>query len=246
MTEKIILQTESLSKSFGKFEALRDASLTVREGKAHAIIGPNGAGKTTLVNVITGLFKPTSGTVRLADEDITTASIHDIARRGLVRTSQITSLFSGLTVRDNVEVAVVAREKYRTEGRAEQRRPASSADLIDLVGLSPVADRRVDSLSHGDQRLLELAVALAIEPSVLLLDEPTAGMSPLETGRFIDLVNGSLKLKYTVVLIEHDMAVVMGTADQICVLHQGSIIADGAPEEIMSDRFVREAYLGSA
>jgi branched-chain amino acid transport system ATP-binding protein len=230
---------------FGKFVALSNASLSIAEGVTQAIIGPNGAGKTTLVNTISGQIKATSGKVSLDGSDITHAPCHDIARKGLIRTSQITSLFGKLSVRDNIEVGFTARQKYRSPYLHRENPLISCAeDVIELVDLGLVSNHRVDNLSHGDQRLLELALALSMEPRVLLLDEPTAGMSPLETHRFIELVNTHLKSRYTIVLIEHDMRVIMGTADRISVLNRGSVIAEGTPAEIMENPFVQEAYLG--
>lgn len=245
MHRKDVLTVTDLSKQFGGFSALRNTTLSVRGGATHAIIGPNGAGKTTLVNVISGLLKPSSGKITLADEDITHASAYHIARLGLVRTFQITSLFADLTVYDNIDVAFVARKKYRLPRLTGAHGVVNDPEeVIQLVGLEAVRDQKVGDISHGDQRLVEVAMALSAEPQILLLDEPTAGMSPLETQRFITLVNTRLKSRYTIVLIEHDMEVVMQTADRLSVLSNGSVLAEGTPEEIMENPVVQEAYLG--
>lgn len=244
MSDEVVLRVEDLSKRFGSFEALRGVTMSVAEHATQAIIGPNGAGKTTLVNVISGLLKPTGGRITLADEDITHAPAYHIARQGLIRTFQITSLFGDLTVQDNIEVAFVARQKFRLPRLVATAGISNPEEVIELVGLRAVRNQRVDNLSHGDQRLLEVAMALSAEPRILLLDEPTAGMSPLETTRFIELVNTRLKSKYTIVLIEHDMEVVMQTANRISVLEGGRVLAEGTPTEIMENPIVQEAYLG--
>lgn len=245
MASEALLQVRDLSKRFGEFTALDDVTLSVMEGAAHAVIGPNGAGKTTLVNVITGLHPATRGNVILAGQDISRVSTFEIARLGLIRTFQITSLFLELTVRENIEIALVARRKYRLSRLGSRATAMKDArEIIELVGLESVSGQKVENISHGDQRLLEVGVALAAEPHVLLLDEPTAGMSPSETLGFIDLVNRHLKGRYTIVLIEHDMEVVMQTTDRITVLESGRVLADGTLAEIMADPLVQEAYLG--
>jgi branched-chain amino acid transport system ATP-binding protein len=244
---RAMLAIEGLTKSFGAHRVLRDVALSVREGDVHAVIGPNGAGKTTLVNVITGVHAPSAGKVSFGGEDVTSLPIHHRARRGLSRTFQITNLFGDLTARENVEVALVGYRKYRRAHLPD----GDSADmnfkaLLDLVGLSFAAEKRADRLSHGDQRLLEVAVAMASRPKLLLLDEPSAGMSPAETSAFIALVNAQLRRRVTVILVEHDMAVVTGTADRISVLAAGNVLADGPPAEVLANSFVREVYLGRA
>lgn len=239
------MQVSGLSRRFGEFTALHDVSLSVEEGTAHAVIGPNGAGKTTLVNVITGLHPATTGNVVLAGQDIVRASTFEIARRGLIRTFQITSLFLELTVLENIEIARVACRKYRLSSLGSHAPAVKDVhEIVELVGLQSVSAQKVENVSHGDQRLLEIGVALAAEPFILLLDEPTAGMSPSETVGFVDLVNRRLKGRQTIVLIEHDMEVVMQTADRITVLASGRVLADGTPAEIMANTLVQEAYLG--
>jgi branched-chain amino acid transport system ATP-binding protein len=249
MREKVssepLLQIRGLSRRFGEFTALNGVTLSIAEGATQAVIGPNGAGKTTLVNVITGLYPATHGNVVLDGREISRSSAFEIARMGLMRTFQITSLFLDLTVEENIEIAFVARRKYRLSSLGKRADSLShSDDIIDLVGLGPVAAQKVENISHGDQRLLEVGVALAAGPHVLLLDEPTAGMSPSETERFVDLLNTRLKGAYTMLLIEHDMDVVMQTTDRITVLESGRVLADGTPDEIMANSMVQEAYLG--
>ena len=237
------LQVTGLGKRYGGFVALSGVDIDVAPGATHAIIGPNGAGKTTLVNTISGLVSPSSGSIKLGGQEIGRMKAHQVARRGLVRTFQLTSLFAELTVRENLAVALVAARRYRTAAANALR---TADELLEDFGLHAVAGQRVARLSHGDQRILEVAVALSAEPLVMLLDEPTAGMSPDETERFITLVVGRLKRRHTLVVIEHDMEVVMQIADHITVMCAGTVLADGAPDAIMADRLVQEAYLGRA
>ena len=235
------LSLVGVSKSFGDLAVLKNVDFSIEKGQSGAIIGPNGAGKTTLVNIISGVFRPNGGAIHLDGENIVGFDPYQIARKGLVRTYQITSLFLDMTVRENVEIALIARRKYR---RAASAKSAGVGELLDLIGLGDLDDRLVHELSHGDQRLLEVGVALAFNPEILLLDEPTAGMSPAETERFINLVNAKLRGRCTMILIEHDMDVVMRTADRVCVLAGGTVIAEDVPERIGQSQFVREAYLG--
>jgi len=235
------LQVTGLGKRYGGFVALHGVDITVAPGAIHAIIGPNGAGKTTLVNTISGLVAPSSGSIKLGGEEIGRMPAHLVARRGLVRTFQLTSLFAELTVRENLAVALVAARHYRSASALR-----TEDELLEDFGLQSVAGQRVGWLSHGDQRILEVAVALSAEPLVMLLDEPTAGMSPDETERFTALVIGRLKRRHTLVVIEHDMEVVMQTADHITVMCAGTVLADGTPDAIMADELVQEAYLGRA
>jgi len=237
----LVLEVAGVSKSFGGLTVLKSVDFSIGKGRSGAIIGPNGAGKTTLVNVISGVFRPSAGSIRLGGENIAGLDCYRIARKGLVRTYQITSLFLEMTVRENIEVALIAREKYRPETSSGRD---SVAELLELIGLNSLEGNLVSELSHGDQRLLEVGVALAFNPEVVLLDEPTAGMSPAETERFINLINTKLRGRCTIVLIEHDMEVVMRTADRVCVLAGGAVIAEDLPERIGQNRFVKEAYLG--
>lgn len=245
-----LLEIKGVTKNFGAQSVLRGVEMCVAPGTVHAVIGPNGAGKTTLVNVITGVHQASAGHIAFNGEAMTNLSVHHRARRGLARTFQITNLFGDLTVRENVAVAIAGARKHRFSRLSPEEvsiaQRTTAEQLLEEVALGHAANRKADVLSHGDQRLLEVAIALACQPKMLLLDEPSAGMSPSETQAFISLVNSRLRGKVTIVLIEHDMAVVLGTADKICVLAAGAVLADGEPSEIMKNSFVREAYLGRA
>jgi branched-chain amino acid transport system ATP-binding protein len=240
------LSVSGVNKRFGGFVALHDVSFDVLQNTTHAIIGPNGAGKTTLVNTISGLIKPEAGKIKLGERDITRVPAHMVARAGLVRTFQITSLFADLTVKENIDVALHACRRFRLLQLGPGARAQDADQLLDRFGLDRVATRPVGQLSHGDQRILEVAVALAAEPAIILLDEPTAGMSPDETERFTSLITQTLKGRHTLVLIEHDMDVVLRTADHITVLCAGTVLADDTPDAIMANPIVQEAYLGRA
>jgi len=218
----LALELTDVQKHFGGHDVLRGVTLSVPKGQVRAIIGPNGAGKTTLINVITGIHPPSAGAIHLDDADITRMPPHRIARRGLSRTFQIASLFLDLTVIENVRVAAHAATRFRPSA-------APAEGNLELAGITPLAHRLASEISHGDQRLLEIAVALASNPVLLLLDEPTAGMSPAETHRFIEIVNRHLRHRTTLVIVEHDMHVVMNTADVISVLTMGTILAEGPP-----------------
>jgi branched-chain amino acid transport system ATP-binding protein len=243
-----ILQTESLSKSFGALRAVNDVSLSIEAGSLHSIIGPNGAGKTTLFNLLTGTFPPTSGRIVLDGRDITGTPAERVAHLGLARSYQRTTVFPAFSLLDNVWVAAFATGKswqgliWRNAGRypevVERARKA-----LDDVGLLAKADVPAREISHGEQRQLELAIALAAAPRVLLLDEPAAGLSPDETRKMVALVR-TLKGRYTIVLIEHKIDIIMSVSDRISVMHFGSLIAEGTPQEIQRNPEVRKAYLG--
>jgi ABC-type branched-subunit amino acid transport system ATPase component len=243
-----ILSTHDLSRHFGGVAALNLVSLDIVDKQVHSIIGPNGAGKTTLINVITGLLEASGGKVVYQDKDITTRPIHDRVKMGLCRTFQITSIFMGLTVHENIRIAKQAQAggSLRVLSRRENLKEVSQAteDIIRRVGLEDVADVPANCLAHGDQRVLEVAIALAGNPKLVLLDEPAAGMSPTETDQVSELIK-SLGQEMAVVLVEHDMEVVMTISDRVTVLHQGGIIADGSPEEISNNEQVKAAYLGT-
>ncbi len=239
-----MIETHELRREFGGIKALAGVTLTVAQGERRAIIGPNGAGKTTLFNVLTGELEPTAGQVRLAGEDVTGRRPHELARRGVARMYQRNELFDPLPARDNVAIAVAAAAgPYRPFTSPPKSERASADDLLERVGLGDRAAVAARALSHGERRQLELAVALARRPRVLLLDEPTAGMSPAETGRITELI-ASLDRSLTLVIVEHDMDVVFRLAERITVLHEGRVIAEGTPAEVRGDTLVNEVYLG--
>lgn len=242
-----LLDIRGLTMVFGGFTAVAEVDLAVRPGTIHSVIGPNGAGKTTLFRVVTGAHRPTGGTVRFDGHDITGARPHVVSRRGLTQSFQITNVFPRLTVLESVQVAILAR--HRRSGdlvSARSRRVAGEAtELLAKVGLPAVADAQAQTLSHGDQRILEVALALATRPRLLLLDEPTAGMSPAETGRMVDLVTSLAAARgLAIVLCEHDMDIVFGISHEVTVLHRGRVIVHGPPETVQADPEVAEVYLG--
>jgi len=243
-----ILETKSLSKSFGALNAVNGVSLAIEAGSLHSIIGPNGAGKTTLFNLLTGTFAPTSGRIVFDQKDITGTPAHRVAHLGLARSFQRTNVFPALSLLDNVWIAAFACTPSKgnflwrkTNEYSDSSKRARQA-LAD-VGLAEKADHLAREISHGEQRQLELAIALAAAPRVLLLDEPAAGLSPEETRKMVALVR-SLKGRYTIVLIEHKMDIIMSVSDRISVMHFGSLIAEGTPAEIQKNLEVRRAYLG--
>jgi branched-chain amino acid transport system ATP-binding protein len=243
-----ILETKSLSKSFGALTAVNGVSLGVEAGSLHSIIGPNGAGKTTLFNLLTGTFAPTSGKIIFDQKDITGTPAHRVAHLGLARSFQRTNVFPALSLLDNVWIAAFATGRswkgllYKNTNRYPEATERARQALAD-VGLAEKAAAAAREISHGEQRQLELAIALAAAPRVLLLDEPAAGLSPDETRRMVSLVRG-LKGRYTIVLIEHKMDIIMSVSDRISVMHFGSLIAEGTPGEIQRNPEVRRAYLG--
>ena len=243
-----ILETHDLTKSFGALTAVNGVTLKIEAGTLHSIIGPNGAGKTTLFNLLTGTFAPTSGRIVFDGQNITGTPAHRIAHLGLARSFQRTNVFPALSLLDNVWVAAFACGKSwsgllwrRTERYPEEMKRARQA--LSDVGLLEKSGHLAREISHGEQRQLELAIALAAAPRVLLLDEPAAGLSPEETRRMVALVR-TLKGRYTIVLIEHKIDIIMSVSDRISVMHFGNLIADGTPEEIQRDPQVRRAYLG--
>jgi branched-chain amino acid transport system ATP-binding protein len=243
-----LLETKSLTKSFGALTAVNGVSLAVEAGSLHSIIGPNGAGKTTLFNLLTGTFPPTSGQIVFDQKDITGTPASRVAHLGLARSYQRTTVFPAFSLFDNVWVAAFATGKSwkgllhkKTSDYAEVAGRARQA--LQDVGLEQKSTQLARALSHGEQRQLELAIALAAAPRVLLLDEPAAGLSPEETRRMVALVR-ALKGRYTMVLIEHKMDIIMSVSDRISVMHFGSLIAEGTPAEIQKNAEVRRAYLG--
>ena len=242
-----ILRIEGLAKRFGGLEALGGVNLSVSPGDFRAIIGPNGAGKSTFFNTMTGLLKPDAGRVVFEGHDVTGEPPHRLARRGVARTFQITSVFADLTALENVQVALLAhaRQSWSVWPAARPLHTARARELLGLVGLS--GDRLAGTLSHGDQKRLELAIALAGEPRLLLLDEPTAGMAAQERLESIRLVHRvATELGVSCVFTEHDMAVVFAVATHITVMHQGRVLAEGTPAEVRARREVQQVYLGEA
>jgi branched-chain amino acid transport system ATP-binding protein len=249
------LRAEQIVIAFGGLVAVNDVSFNVPEGGIVSLIGPNGAGKTTFFNVLTGLYRPTVGRVFLGDRDVTGKSPHRIAAMGLARTFQNIRLFNLMTAEENVMVAMhshlrsgIASTVFTLpwQRREERRAHDTSRDLLEFVGIAKVRNEYARNLSYGDQRRLEVARALALRPKVLLLDEPTAGMNPQESARFVDFVHRVRDEKrVSVLLIEHDMSVVMRVSERITVLDRGERIAEGGPDEIRADERVVEAYLGT-
>jgi len=246
-----MLETRNTTKAFGSLIAVNDVTLSVAPGELRAIIGPNGAGKTTFFNLITGFFPPTSGQIILDGQDITNRTATQRVKLGMGRTFQITEIFPELTVHENVRIAVEAASGYSLHmwtSRHDATRVRDGIDeILALTNLTTKADRLVGELSHGDQRAAEIAMALALKPRVLLLDEPTAGMGEQETYQVAGLIRRLHKnSNYTIVLIEHDMRVVFNLADRITVLTEGTMLADGTPAEIAANPAVQAAYLGTA
>jgi branched-chain amino acid transport system ATP-binding protein len=246
-----VLEINNVTKRFGNLVAVRDVSLTVAPGELCAIIGPNGAGKTTFFNLISGYFPPTSGTIIFDGQDITRLATHERVVRGMARTFQITEIFPELTVFENVRIATEVSSGYRLRpwiNRTEAAQVhAHVEETLKLVGLETKTGRLVGELAHGDQRAAEIAMALALKPHLVLLDEPTAGMGDQETYQITQLIRRLHRdSNYTIVLIEHDMRVVFHLADRICVLDQGKMLAQGTPQEIAANETVQAAYLGHA
>ena len=243
-----ILSKKNLCRHFGGVKANNDINLEFRTNQLKSIIGPNGAGKTTLINVITGLLPSTSGKVFFQDDDITNSPPHDLVKLGICRTFQITSIFSGLTTFENVRIAKQAQMggSFRIFSSKESLAEVNEETwaILERLDLQKMANVESENLSHGHQRLLEIALAMAGDAKILFLDEPTAGMSPGETEHISVLIR-RLTDSMAVVLVEHDMDVVMTVSDEITVLNQGRIITEGPPEEIQLNEKVKEAYLGT-
>jgi len=245
------LEVLNASKNFGSLVAVSGVSMKVETGELRAIIGPNGAGKTTFFNLITGFFPPSSGEITLDGRNINKVSAAGRVKMGMGRTFQITEIFPELTVRENVRIAVETGLGYSLRAwlnAVDKKRVADASDeVMGLANLTAKADRLVGELSHGDQRSAEIAMALALKPSLLLLDEPTAGMGDEETFQVTGLIRRlHRESKYTIVLIEHDMRVVFHLADRISVLAEGKLLAEGTPTEISANEHVQNAYLGKA
>lgn len=242
-----LLETKALTKTFGALIAVDNVDLTVEKGTIHSIIGPNGAGKTTLFNMLAGVYAPTSGTVTFLGKDIASLKVFKRSLVGISRSYQVTSIFSELTVRENVRLAVQSRGKnnFSMLRKASELKEVEekTTTVLDEMGLREIEDQKAGTIPHGSQRSLEVAIALATEPILLLLDEPTSGMTPEDTHKMIDLIK-KISKGYTIALIEHHMTVVMSISDTITVLHQGKIIAEGPPESVQENKEVRRAYLG--
>ncbi len=244
---ELLLETRGLRKRFGGLVATDSVSLAIRRGECHAVIGPNGAGKTTLIAQLSGVLAPDEGCVIFAGRDVTKISAHRRAMLGFARSFQITSILGSLTVLDNVILAVQAISgssfRFWRAAHSETGLAAQALEILRRIGLEDRAQRTARDLSHGEHRQLELALALATRPQLMLLDEPMAGMGPDESERMLALIAG-LKGSHTIVLVEHDMDVVFRLADRISVLVAGRIIATGSGEEIRANAEVRSAYLG--
>jgi branched-chain amino acid transport system ATP-binding protein len=230
---------------FGGLAALNQVSLAVAPGEIRAVIGPNGAGKSTLFNCLTGVLRPTAGRIVLEGQDVTGLPPHALSRRGIARSYQITNILPGATVLENVRIAAQSRRHAWSVWRhhlAYADLVARARRVLAAVGLEDKAEELAANLSHGEQRNLEIGIALATEPRVLCLDEPTAGMSAAETRATVELVR-RIAADYTILIVEHDMEVVMGLAQTITVLHYGEILAEGTPAEIQANTRVQEVYL---
>jgi branched-chain amino acid transport system ATP-binding protein len=246
-----VLEVKSVTKRFGNLVAVREVSLAVPSGELRAIIGPNGAGKTTFFNLISGFFPPSAGTILFDGRDVTALPASRRVVLGMARTFQITEIFPELSVFENVRISTEVAAGYRLRPWLSRAERASIEDLVvetlRLAGLEDKAARLVGELAHGDPRAAEIAMALALKPRLLLLDEPTAGMGDQETYEITQLIRRLHRDgKLTIVLIEHDMRVVFHLADRITVLDQGSLLADGTPQEIAANDAVQAAYLGRA
>ena len=245
-----VLETRALSRRFGGLAAVSGVNLTVAPGEVRSIIGPNGAGKTTLFNLITGALPPTAGRVIFQARDVTGLRPADLFRLGIVRSFQVSHVFPRLSAWQNIELMVYGRVRSSSSpfGRARMTAAEARARVAGALARLGIAERAREPagmLSHGDRRLLEIAMAIAAEPVLLLLDEPTAGMSPEETRATATLLRG-LAPEITLVIVEHDMSVVMSISDRISVLHRGELLAEGPPSEIRRNRAVQEVYLGGS
>jgi branched-chain amino acid transport system ATP-binding protein len=251
-SEDVILETRGVTKRFNGFAAVSDVSWHLRPGEAAGIIGPNGAGKTTLFNLLTGMFPPTEGHVRFRGDDVTRCSTHRRVRRGLVRTFQLVSVFDRLTVRENLVLAILPFAVTRAKnsrfffGRSDSPEIVARCDeALHLVGLEAKATRPTLQLSYGEKRKLEIALALALRPVVLLLDEPFAGLSDGEIGEVLELIQ-RVKPTLSLVIIEHKISQIVDLVTRLSVMHEGRLIADGEPRDVLADPLVRQVYWGRA
>lgn len=244
-----MLHIKSLSKSFDGFKAVNKANLDVQKGEIVAVIGPNGAGKTTLFNLITGVLKPDSGEVLFKDENITGLPPHKICRKRISRSFQVVNVFNRLSIFENTQISILSRERRTWNLLTPSSRLVidETNELLRNVGLLEKKDRISGALSHGDRKVLEIAMALGGNPEFLILDEPTAGMSPEETARCMDLIRG-LREKFglTILFCEHDMEIVFGISSRIMVMVRGATIIQGTCEEVRCNQAVQDAYLGGS
>ncbi|MET0629383.1 MAG: ABC transporter ATP-binding protein [Xanthobacteraceae bacterium] len=246
-----LLECKGLVRRFGALVAVDDVDLTVEPGEIRAVIGPNGAGKSTVFNLITSVLKPSAGEVFFAGENITGMPVYEVAQKGIARTFQLCHVFPALSARENVRIAAQARDRRRWRflggGSVLEQSAAVADEAIERMRLARFADVTAAMLSHGDQRLLEIAMAIAQKPRLLMLDEPTQGLSIEETGRAVQILKDMLAAgDLSVLLVEHDMEVVFKLADNITVLHRGRVIADGPPAAVRGNPEVRSAYLGGS
>jgi branched-chain amino acid transport system ATP-binding protein len=247
MSDAVLLRTERLTRAYGSLLAVDRVDVTVRRGELRSIIGPNGAGKTTFFRLISGETTPTSGRIFFQDQDITGLPQHRVARLGIAKSYQITNIFPHLSILENVRVAAQGYARSfnfwsRADALTDTRERAIA--ILQEIGLAKKQEMLAAHLSHGEKRHLEVAIALASEPTLLLLDEPTAGMSPEETDETMVLIR-TLAAGRTVVLVEHKMKLVMGISDRVTVLHQGQVLAEGTPDEIRANALVQQTYLGA-
>ncbi len=242
-----VLTLENVHKDFSGLKVLKGVNLEVEPGEKHAIIGPNGAGKSTLFNLITGKYRASKGRIVFKGEEITGLASYEIVRKGIARSFQIINIFPGMTVFENIRNAVISKlgMRFRMTSllRGNQRVIQETEKIMELLGLNDRRNVQISALSYGEQREMEIALSLALDPQLILLDEPTAGLNKMETARLIELLRQITQNK-TVVIVEHDMSVVFGLADRISVLHYGKVLASGTQQEIRSNEEVKKAYLG--
>jgi branched-chain amino acid transport system ATP-binding protein len=242
----LFFEVNEIRKNFGGLVAVDSLSFAVNEGEVTSVIGPNGAGKTTLFNLITGVIAPDEGDIYFKDERITGKPPHKIYHLGLARSFQITNIFQGLPVFENIRLASQGKNRGLNLFGSISRLKKCDEEarrILELLGLWDQRDELAGNLSHGDQRSLEIGIALAAQPAMLLLDEPTAGMTPMETRATIDLI-GHLRASVTILLIEHDIDMVLELSDRIIVMQQGQILTEGSPDEVKADENVQKAYFG--
>jgi len=243
------LRATGITKAWGGFVANRDVNLELAVGERHALIGPNGAGKTTFINLLTGVLEPTAGDVFIGEENVTRLAQHERVRRGMTRTYQITSLFPGLTVLESVVLAILEREGHASRWWKPVSAHAGAArearDLLDVLHLGAEADQCARNLAYGKQRLVEIALALATKPRILLLDEPAAGIPSAQSAEVFEVI-AALPRDVTILFIEHDMQIVFRFAERVSVLVSGAMLTQGTPDEVANDARVRQVYLGEA